>query len=94
MTDSVSATVGALRDDVWLMMMGSSMQQTNDWMVKDRAEGVRTNRGVLIKDASFWEVVKGLMGDNWERCVRARWLGVFSRMQKGDGCALASLYLW
>lgn len=56
-TKSVSTTVSALKDDVWLMMMKSNMQQTNNWMVKRSGGRICTNREVLIKDAFSWEVV-------------------------------------
>lgn len=81
MTKSVSATVSALKDDVWLMMMGSNMQQTNNWTIKDRAKGFAPTE-VLVKDAFFWEVVDGWLGDVWDRRVHARWVEVLSRLQK------------
>lgn len=82
MTKSDGTKVSVLKDDVWLMMMESSMQWTNNWMVKDRAEGFAPTDNCWFEMLSTWEVVSRLMGGVWDRCV-PRWVEVVSWVQEG-----------
>lgn len=54
MTKSDGTKVSVLKDDVWLMMMESSMQWTNNWMVKDRAEGFAPTDNCWFEMLSTW----------------------------------------